>query len=111
MQGLSQDVCCTRQFVFIVPSCFQILVHVSLMQVTADGSVDCANEPAEQESKVASLVYAEAVTALSLLQPCGSLVLKTFTLFEHSSICLMFLLCCTFEQVQLAFDDHFSVLL
>ena len=70
--------------------------------MTADGSFDCANEPGEQEVKVASLVYAEAITALSLLQLCGSLVLKMFTLFEHTSICLLFLLCCTFEQVHLA---------
>ena len=68
-------------------------------QVTADGSIDCANEPGEQEMKVAALHYAEAVTALSLLHPRGSLVLKMFTMFEHTSICLLYLLCCTFEQV------------
>jgi len=77
--------------------------------VTADGSIDCANEPGEQEIKVASLVYAEAVSALSLLQRCGSLVLKMFTLFEHTSICLLYLLSCTFEQVCLAFH-HRSIL-
>lgn len=69
--------------------------------MTADGSVDCANDPGQQEVKVASLIYAEAITALSLLCRGGNLVLKMFTLFEQSSVCLMYLLCCLFEQVQL----------
>jgi len=73
--------------------------------VTADGSTDCANDPGEQEVKIAPLHYAEAVAALSILRPSGNLVLKMFTLFEHTSICLLYLLCCTFEQVQLRIDD------
>lgn len=93
--------------VFLSPTLMPL--HV-VFQVTADGSFDCANEPGEQEAKVASLVYAEAITAVSLLQAGGSLVLKMFTLFEHTSICLLYLLCCTFEQVCLAFD-HRSILL
>ena len=69
--------------------------------MTADGSVDCANDPGEQEVKVAALHYAEVVTALSLLCPGGSLVLKMFTMFEHTSISLVYILCCAFQQVQL----------
>ncbi|XP_059848463.1 cap-specific mRNA (nucleoside-2'-O-)-methyltransferase 2 [Hypanus sabinus] len=67
--------------------------------VTADGSVDCQDDPGEQEARVAPLHYCEAVTALRLLSPGGSLVLKMFTLFERPSACLIYLLNCCFEQV------------
>ncbi|XP_042361299.1 cap-specific mRNA (nucleoside-2'-O-)-methyltransferase 2 [Plectropomus leopardus] len=67
--------------------------------VTADGSFDCQEKPDEQEALVASLHYCEVTAALLLLSPGGSFVLKMFTLYEHSSVCLMYLLSCCFHSV------------
>lgn len=67
--------------------------------VTADGSVDCQDDPAEQESTVAALHGAEIAAAFKLLADGGHFVLKMFTFFESSSVSLLYLLNCVFDKV------------
>uniref|UniRef100_A0A182RC32 Cap-specific mRNA (nucleoside-2'-O-)-methyltransferase 2 n=1 Tax=Anopheles funestus TaxID=62324 RepID=A0A182RC32_ANOFN len=71
----------------------------SVNLVTADGSIDCLNVPEEQEERVAKLHLAETVLALNLLSPGQHFVLKMFTLFEHSSVSLLFLLNHCFDEL------------
>ncbi|KAG5878276.1 hypothetical protein JTB14_025862 [Gonioctena quinquepunctata] len=67
--------------------------------VTADGSIDCMKDPGEQERHVERLHFCETITALSVLQTGGAFVLKIFTMFEESTINLLFLLNSLFEKV------------
>ncbi|GAB0089458.1 Cap-specific mRNA (nucleoside-2'-O-)-methyltransferase 2 [Sergentomyia squamirostris] len=67
--------------------------------VTADGSVNCINTPECQEEVVSFLHYAETVAALRILTIGGNFVLKMFTFFESSSICLLYLLVASFKSV------------
>ena len=70
------------------------------LQVTADGSINCANQPDEQEGVVAQLIFCEAVAAINLLCQGGNFVFKMFTAFEHQMISLMYLLACLFQEIQ-----------
>lgn len=67
--------------------------------MTADGSTDCADAPAEQELTTAGLHYYELFAALNILSVGGSFVLKMFTMFETSSVCLLYLLTNLFDEV------------
>ncbi|XP_046640425.1 cap-specific mRNA (nucleoside-2'-O-)-methyltransferase 2-like isoform X2 [Daphnia pulicaria] len=68
-------------------------------QVTADGSVDCADNPGEQENYLAPLHWCETISALLILSNGGSFILKMFTLFEHTSVSLLYLLMMSFEEL------------
>ena len=69
--------------------------------MTADGSIDCADDPEKQETVIGQLLYCEIVAALTLLAPGGSFVVKMFTMFEHHAICLLYLLSCCFTTVEI----------
>ncbi|EFN88438.1 Uncharacterized protein FLJ11171 [Harpegnathos saltator] len=70
-----------------------------IMLITADGSIDCTDMPDEQENAVVHLHFCEIVTCMHLLEKGGNFLLKVFTLFEHQSVCLMYLLACAFQKV------------
>jgi cap2 methyltransferase len=69
--------------------------------VTADGSINCADEPDKQEIVIGQLLYCEVVAALVSLADGGSLVVKMFTMYEHHTVAILFLLCCLFEEVEI----------
>ncbi len=47
----------------------------------------------------ASLHYCEMVTALGVLATGGSFILKAFTLFEHPTVCALYLMGALFGEV------------
>ncbi|KOC59396.1 FtsJ methyltransferase domain-containing protein 1 [Habropoda laboriosa] len=74
-------------------------LHQDIFLITADGSMDCIDVPAEQESVLIHLHFCETVSALHLLATGGSFLLKMFTIFECNSVCLIYLLSCCFNNV------------
>lgn len=70
-----------------------------ILLVTADGSIDCQNDPGEQELRVSQLIFCEVVSALHLLSTGGNFVTKMFTMYEQETICIMYLLVCSFKSV------------
>ena len=72
---------------------------VPIRLTTGDGGVDSSDNPNEQEATQSSLHYAEAITMLGMLAPGGNAVLKMFTLFEHESISLVYLMGTLFRRI------------
>lgn len=52
-----------------------------------------------QEMSTAPLHYCEMVTALLSLSKGGNFILKAFTLFEHPTICMMYIMACAFDEL------------
>ncbi|XP_029040584.1 cap-specific mRNA (nucleoside-2'-O-)-methyltransferase 2 [Osmia bicornis bicornis] len=75
--------------------------HHDIFLITADGSIDCTDVPAEQESVLTHLHFCETVAALHLLATGGSFLLKIFTIFECNTVCLIYLLSCCFNHVDI----------
>ncbi len=73
-----------------------------VMLVTADGSIDCQDNPNEQEVIVAPIMYCEIVAALGVLHVGGSFLIKYFTLLEHTSLSALYLLGTLFETVHVS---------
>lgn len=69
--------------------------------ITADGGMNCVEEPGLQEINSFKLIQTEALVALNALRDGGSLVLKIFGYFDCSTISLVYLLACLFERVHL----------
>lgn len=72
-----------------------------VMLVTADGSIDCLEKPEAQEEVTSPLHYCEIVTALQALSPGGTFVFKLFTIFEHTTVSLLYLIGYMFEEVNI----------
>ncbi|XP_055691428.1 cap-specific mRNA (nucleoside-2'-O-)-methyltransferase 2 [Lutzomyia longipalpis] len=90
------DITCRENVDQLVERCSNMgQIHL----VTADGSVNCTDAPDCQEELVSHLHLAETVAALRILALGGCFVLKMFTFFESSSICLIYLLTCIFKSV------------
>ncbi|XP_022113070.2 cap-specific mRNA (nucleoside-2'-O-)-methyltransferase 2 [Pieris rapae] len=72
-----------------------------VLLVTADGSIDCMQKPDAQEEVTSPLHYCEIVTALQSLSKGGTLIFKLFTIFEHSTVSLLYLLNHLFQNVNI----------
>lgn len=72
-----------------------------VLLVTADGSIDCLQKPDAQEEVTSPLHYCEIITALQALSPGGTLIFKLFTLFEHSTVSLLYLVNHLFSEVNI----------
>uniref|UniRef100_A0A1A9WYW9 Cap-specific mRNA (nucleoside-2'-O-)-methyltransferase 2 n=1 Tax=Glossina brevipalpis TaxID=37001 RepID=A0A1A9WYW9_9MUSC len=79
--------------------CLERLPQGEVHLITADGSVDCVESPDSQEEHVSLLHLSEITAALTVLASHGCLVMKMFTMFEASSVCILYLLNCVFETV------------
>lgn len=65
---------------------------------TGDGAIDTQSDPNEQEMINATLHYCELVAALGCLRVGGSLMIKSFSMFEHPMCCKLFLLTALFDE-------------
>lgn len=69
--------------------------------VTADGSIDCLDQPESQEEFVSKLHMAEFIVGLAILANHGTMLIKMFTFFESSSVSMLFILSCCFHELHI----------
>ncbi|KAJ6632667.1 Cap-specific mRNA (nucleoside-2'-O-)-methyltransferase 2 [Pseudolycoriella hygida] len=67
--------------------------------VTADGSVDCMDDPHDQENITNYIHFAEVAAALQILDIGGCFVLKMFTFFELTTVGLLYFLNIVFDKI------------
>ncbi|XP_038209097.1 cap-specific mRNA (nucleoside-2'-O-)-methyltransferase 2 [Zerene cesonia] len=72
-----------------------------VLLVTADGSIDCMQKPDAQEEVTSPLHYCEIITALQSLSKGGTFIFKLFTIFEHPTVSLLYLLNHLFKEVNI----------
>lgn len=60
-----------------------------VLLVTADGGIDCSDNPADQELTLSELKLAEIQTTLALLDLGGNFVIKMFTFFRKKTCQLL----------------------
>ncbi|GAU98382.1 hypothetical protein RvY_09537 [Ramazzottius varieornatus] len=70
-----------------------------VLLVTADGGIDCSDNPADQELSLSELKLAEVRTTLSLLDLGGNFVIKMFTFFRKKTCQLVQVLRICFSKV------------
>lgn len=69
--------------------------------VTGDGSIDCLDQPENQEEFVSKLHMAEFIASLAILANNGSMLIKMFTFYELSSISMLYILNCCFQELHI----------
>lgn len=69
--------------------------------VSGDGSIDCLDQPENQEEFVSKLHMAEFIVGLAILSDKGSLLIKMFTFYETTSIAMLYVLNCCFEELHI----------
>src|SRR5699024_8532010 len=67
--------------------------------ITGDGAFDCLDCPERQEEMVFELIFTEIVTGMRMLKSNGSMVIKFFTLFDCTTLSLLYLVCHCFGNV------------
>lgn len=69
--------------------------------VTGDGSIDCHDQPENQEEFVSKLQMAELIVSLAILANNGSMLIKMFTFYESSSISMLYILNSCFQELHI----------
>jgi cap2 methyltransferase len=83
----------------LIAYCKESLGTINL--VTGDGSIDCLDQPESQEEFVSKLHIAEFIVSLAILADGGSMLIKMFTFFETTSVAILYILNCCFNELHI----------